>query len=404
MSIANATSTDMLTLYSTSTVAEGKKEVVTKRLDSLQVFENVRASVQKATGEKTLLSNDDNSVFKTQMNLWIFDRLINGPWEYEAGEVSGLTSQTGEKIQFNSWSKHVIPGYVNLKGQTVEQMDVTTWSPIIAIYRRAREILLVNEAYYQGMGTNERELQKLLEAGKTGDLFQADNAKHMQELVWKLAQGGAYKNEPLKAKRTRRTVSWNSFGTETSGSMRIGKDVTHGEHSEIPARSHPGMTLGAKKTFAKIIEQVESMIHTLPEVDARVMRTRLRAMAACTESVDTFWENGPFLMNIIASGKIYGNKNYSDLIDKPAAGLPLSELYSPEQLAVIEKKFAEGRESGHYAQEFTMTPSDGKPRTIAWHRYFPNNTGVLGNKMSFGIGTTSITDTQAFENIKANNQ
>lgn len=146
------------------------------------------------------------------------------------------------------------------------------------------------------------------------------------------------------------------------------------------------------ESFAKNIENYA--IKAMSPIEAQSTRTRLRALSACASAVDMFWEHGPYLMNMINNGKIFGNQNYADLIGQSAKNLATEELYDPEQLSLIEQKFVEGRKTGHYEQEFIMIPEDGISRSISWHRYFPRHTPGLEVNMTFGIGTTAITPSQ----------
>lgn len=131
------------------------------------------------------------------------------------------------------------------------------------------------------------------------------------------------------------------------------------------------------------LEKTRSILEKMLEsLEKTGMERRLLALSTCTSAVDMFWEHGPYFMNIWSNGLILGNQNYADLIGRSSIGIRPAELYTPEVLANIEKKFLEGYKTGHYEDSFTMT-SDGISRDIAWHRYFPKNTYGLEKSMTF---------------------
>lgn len=223
------------------------------------------------------------------------------------------------------------------------------------------------------MGTNPDEFSTLIEKGRMKDLFALFDEKQFEKLTLFLSQGLGYKNEVLHTRRTKRSIAWNSFGNEESGSIRIGKDITNGVHPLIPKTEFEGVSLNTEQNMQVFSESIEPVIQKMSDITARVMRTWLRALYSCAYAVDMFWDHGPYFMNIIADGKVIGNKNYADLIGKTANNVPLTEFYSPEVQAFIEESFIEGYKVGHYERIFPVTSSDGITRDIAWHRYFPKD-------------------------------
>lgn len=145
------------------------------------------------------------------MNFWIFDRLINGPWEFEESGTHEAFAENGEKIHFGTYAKNVIPGFINLKGDIIDGTEIQTWSPIIALYSKAKDILLINEAYYRSMGTTPLELGTLIREGRMAELFESKDTEKLEKLTLLLSQGLGYKNESLHSSRTGKIIAWNSF-------------------------------------------------------------------------------------------------------------------------------------------------------------------------------------------------
>ncbi|OIO78079.1 hypothetical protein AUJ87_00355 [Candidatus Gracilibacteria bacterium CG1_02_38_174] len=379
----NATTMEIRTLFS-----EGNL------IDSYNIFEKVRKQVEDIVSNKEFLSENKSFVMRLKMSFWIFDRLINGPWEFGNTGVKKIINEQGLEARCGSDSKYIFRPLIDLNGEFIDESRIQTWAPIIALYSKAKDILLINEAYYQAMGTTPAEFAILVREGRTAELLKKEDLPKLQELTFILSQGKGYKNELLHPARTRKTISWNSSGNEGSGSIRIGKDVTFGEHPAVPKSEFKSFVLDAGKSMDIFLEKTKAIIEKMPESHEKTgIQRRLLALSTCANAVDMFWEHGPYFMNIWSNGLILGNQNYSDLIGRSAVGIKPEELYTPEILLAIEKKFIEGYKTGHYEDSFSIT-SSGVSRNIAWHRYFPKNAYGLEKSMTFGIGTSAITSSQ----------
>ena len=352
-------------------------------IDSYNIFEKVRKQVEDIVSNKEFISENKSFVLRLKMSFWIFDRLINGPWEFGNTGVKKIMNEQGLEARCGSDSKYIFRPLVDLNGDFIDESQIQTWAPIIALYSKAKDILLINEAYYRAMGTTPEEFGILVREGRTAELFKKEDAQKLKELTFLLSQGKGYKNEILHAKKTMKSISWNSSGNEGSGSIRIGKDVTFGEHPTIPKSGFKSFVLDAGKSMDIFLEKTKSIIEKMPESFEKTgMERRLLALSTCANAVDMFWEHGPYFMNILNNGLIFGNQNYADLIGRSSVGIKPDELYTPEVLLAIEKKFIEGYKTGHYEDSFPIT-SGGISRNIAWHRYFPKNAYGLEKGMTF---------------------
>lgn len=126
---------------------------------------------------------------RLKMSFWIFDRLINGPWEFGNTGVKKITNEQGFEARCGSDSRYIFRPLIDLNGQLIDESQIQTWSPIIALYSKAKDILLINEAYYRAMGTTSEEFEVLLREGRTAELLKKEDAQKLQELTFILSQG-----------------------------------------------------------------------------------------------------------------------------------------------------------------------------------------------------------------------
>ncbi|MFA6090724.1 MAG: hypothetical protein WC774_03035, partial [Candidatus Gracilibacteria bacterium] len=275
---------------------------ITERIDSYGLFERVQrlvwSTLEKAKIDSTFdeslqvsertLSENIRHITRLKVNLWIFDCLVNGSGEFVTKENTGTIAENGDKIHFPIWNQDIIPSYINLQGQICEETKHDSWSPIIALYGKAKSPLLLNKHYYQIMGTDPDDFSILMTEGRMKELVASFDEKQLHRLTTLLAQGLGYKNEILHAKRTRRKIAWNSFGNEKSGSIRIGKDITNGVHPLVPVTEFEGVTLQTEKSMCMFLDSIEPVIQKMSGVSAQVTRTWLRALLACAGAVDMF--------------------------------------------------------------------------------------------------------------------
>lgn len=405
--LGNTSWEDMQTLLRRESIIGDANKMTTQYIDSYALFERVRTSVLKILEKEKknralpeafqmtekALSENLKYITRLKVHLWIFDRLVNGSEEFIKKDNTQIISENGDTILFPVSNLKDIPWYVNYTtGALVDSMKFTTWSPIIALYGKSKSILLLNQAYYQAMGTNQEEFTILLQEGRIQELFKRTNTKQYQRLTTLLSQWLGYKNEPLETERTNKTITWNSFWNEKSGSIRIGEDITHWVHPLVPITEFEGVSLNTERDMSMFCESIEGILpYISDETIVKIIRTWLRALLACASAVDMFWDHGPYYMNIIADGEVIGNKNYADLVGKTANHIPLTEFYDAETLRAIEKSFIEGEKVWHYEQIFPITSKDDIIRPIAWHRYFPKDIIWLPKGITVWFWTTAIT-------------
>lgn len=70
----------------------------------------------------------------------------------------------------------------------VQKGVIDSWSPIIAIYGRAKQMLLINQAYCKTMNTDMEELDELIAKWRFQELFDSRDHEKLNGLIAKLSE------------------------------------------------------------------------------------------------------------------------------------------------------------------------------------------------------------------------
>ncbi len=329
-------------------------------------------------------------ILGTDVDKDIVSNIIGGSMIFTPQEVSNdLLNPSETEWPISGWNPKNKP-------------DDDTWGANIAIYGRLKQMLIANETYYRDMDTNLKELDALVVAWRFNELIDKRDHAKLTELLVLLSKEKSYKDQVLRASRTGKSTAWNSIGGSKSGSIRIGRDVTCGEIRALHSNGTNGFHLRGEELIAKFRQEALRLIDAVDlsslsnyekeefSIKRIAIDTKLRVLLTCGSSLDQFWKHGPFLMNLFVGDIIYGNGNYVNLTWIPRE-VNIKELYSPEEIDRIHRKFEEWRTKGHYENSFEMTLKNGEKIMIPWHRYFPDTKKTnLANNISFGMGTMSV--------------